>query len=53
MTDHQKLLVAVLSEATDAEGARDLSASAVMAMLYSMGEDDFRPNRRLPAAVSA
>jgi hypothetical protein len=56
MTDHQRLLVAMLSEATDADGNtrdRDLTASAVMAMLYSMGGEDARPKHRVPAPASA
>ena len=54
MTDHQKLLVAVLSEAADADrSGRKLTPPAVMAMLYRLGEEDPRPAWRAPAPVPA
>jgi len=54
VTDHQKLLVAVLSEAADADrSGRRLTPPALMAMLYRLGEQDPSPTRKTPARVTA
>ena len=54
MTDHQRLLVAVLSQAADADRrGREVTAPAVMAMLYRLAEEDRRPGRTNPARVTA
>jgi hypothetical protein len=51
MTDHQKLLVAVLSDGADADLSRPvLTAPALMTLLYRLGAE---PPRRPVAPVGA
>lgn len=52
MTDHQKLLVALLAD-SDTYSEDPVTAPAVTAILYEMGEASGRPSRAKPARLSA